>query len=111
MDKRIYERCKDGVLSEFKEFDKYAGEVNSEAERLIHERFDIMFERIKSNLDVLSAEEVHQIVDIMSKDKDVPDVLIEVISGIGLVKYVDENKGNNSEKGKIARIMLEFLSK
>lgn len=111
MDKRIYERCKDGMLSEFNEFDKYAGEVNSEAERLIHKRFDIMYERIKSNLDVLSAEEVHQIVNIMDKDKDVPDVLVEVISGIGLVKYVDENKDNNSEKGKIARVILEFLSK
>ena len=111
MDKRIYERCKVGMLSEFNEFDKYANEVNSEAVKLISKKFDIMFENIKNNLEVLSAEEVHQIIDIMAKDKDVPDVLVEIISGIGVAKYINENKDNNSEKGRIARIMLEFLIK
>ena len=111
MDKRVYERCKVGMLTDLKAFEKYVDEVDKEATRLKYERFSKMFDNIKDNLQMLSADEIHQIVVLVTRDKDMPDILVEILSGIGVMKYVDENIDKPEERDRLIDLMVSFLNK
>lgn len=111
MDKRVYERCKVGMLTDLRAFEKYADEVDKEATRLKYERFSKMFDNIKDNLQMLSADDIHQMVVLMTRDNDIPDVLVETLSGIGVIKYVDENIDKPEEKDRLIDLMVSFLNK
>lgn len=111
MDKRVYERCKVGMLTDLRAFEKYVDEVDKEATKLKYERFSKMFDNIKDNLQMLSADEIHQMVVLMTRDKDMPDVLVEILSGIGVVKYVDENIDKPEEQERLIKLMLSFMNK
>lgn len=111
MDKRVYERCKDGMLTDLRAFEKYVDEVDKEATKLKYERFSKMFDNIKDNLQMLSADDIHQMVALMTRDKDIPDVLVEILSGIGVIKYVNENIDKPEEKDRLIDLMVSFLNK
>lgn len=109
MDKKVYTRCKDGVLSELKSFTDYVDEVEKEAERLEHERFNKMFDSIKDSMDILSAEEMHQLIMLMSEDREVPKMVVEIVSGIGIIKHVNECKDNPKENARLIKLIVEFM--
>lgn len=111
MDKRVYERCKVGMFTDLRAFEKYVDEVDKEATKLKYERFSKMFDNIKDNLQMLSADDIHQMVVLMTRDKDMPDVLVEILSGIGVIKYVDENIDKPEEKDRLIDLMVSFLNK
>lgn len=109
MDKKVYTRCKDGVLSELKSFTDYVDEVEKEAERLEHERFNKMFDSIKESLDLLSTEEMHQLIRLLNEDRDVPKTMVEIVSGIGIIKHVNECKDNPKENARLIKLIVEFM--
>lgn len=111
MDKRVYERCKVGMLTDLRAFEKYVDEVDKEATKLKYERFSKMFDNIKDNLQMLSSDEINSIISIMTKDRDVPDVLTEIVSGIGVIKYVNENIDKPEEQERLIKLMLSFMNK
>ena len=99
------------MLTDLRAFEKYVDEVDREASRLKYERFSKMFDNIKDNLQMLSADDIHQMAVLMTRDNDMPDVLVEILSGIGVIKYVDENIDKPEEKDRLIDLMVSFLNK
>ena len=107
--KMEYRDYKYAILGEFKSFDEFAQKMQKRTEELIHDKYDKMHENIKRITSELSIKEIDELIENARKDEDIPEVLVEILAGIGLTKIAEAHKGGDSSRAVLALLLLQLF--